>query len=76
MPELKLIHHVITWARARYGLARGDERGQELLQVVILTAILGAVAIAVGAVIVAKVMGAAEKIPGLTPVVTTTTLPW
>ena len=50
------------WARARFELSRSDERGMTT-ETVILIAIFAGLAIAAGAVIVAKVMNKANSIP-------------
>lgn len=50
------------WLRARYDLARTDERGEGVVQWVIIVAIVAALAIAVGAIIVAKVTTKANNI--------------
>ena len=53
----------IMWAlaKARIELARHDERG-EITEKVIIIAVFAALAIAVGAIVVAKVTGKAESI--------------
>jgi len=50
------------WLKARYHLARGDERGESVVQWVIIVAIVAALAIAVGAIIVSKVTTKANNI--------------
>jgi Flp pilus assembly pilin Flp len=53
---------LVAWLRARYDLAHDDERGIETIEWVIIAAIAAGLAIAVGAVIVSKVTGKANKI--------------
>ena len=53
---------LIGIVRSRLALARGNERG-EVTEKVIITAIFAALAIAVGAIIVAKVTTKANAIP-------------
>lgn len=53
---------LVVWLRARYEVAREDERGIETIEWVIIAAIAAGLAIAVGAVIVAKVTSKANKI--------------
>jgi uncharacterized Tic20 family protein len=53
---------LVVWLKARYEAAREDERGIETIEWVIIAAIAAGLAIAVGAVIVAKVTGKANKI--------------
>jgi hypothetical protein len=50
------------WARVGIDRVRRDERGMTT-ETVIITAILAALALAVGAIIVAKVTSKAESIP-------------
>jgi hypothetical protein len=50
------------WLKARIDLARHDERGEGVVQWVIIVAIVAALAIAVGAIIVAKVTAKANNI--------------
>jgi hypothetical protein len=50
------------WLRARIDLASGDERGESVVQWVIIVAVVAALAIAVGAIIVAKVTAKANNI--------------
>lgn len=61
MPELTLFHFVYTVAAQRLAAAGHDERG-EVTEKVILIAIFAALAIAVGAIIVAKVTAKANSI--------------
>jgi len=49
--------------RARLAAARRDERGSPTVETVIIAAIFAALAIAVGAIIVAKVTAKANSIP-------------
>jgi Flp pilus assembly pilin Flp len=51
-----------AWLRVRYDSAHRDERGIETIEWVIIAAIAAGLAIAVGAVIVAKVTGKANRI--------------
>jgi hypothetical protein len=53
---------MITWLRARWETARADERGMTT-ETVILIAIFAGLAIAAGAIIVAKVVSKAKSIP-------------
>ena len=53
---------LVVWFKARYQAARDDERGIETIEWVIIAAIAAGLAIAVGAVIVAKVTSKANKI--------------
>jgi hypothetical protein len=53
---------LFIWLRSRYDLAHGDERGIETIEWVIIAAIAAGLAIAVGAVIVAKVTAKANSI--------------
>jgi Flp pilus assembly pilin Flp len=52
----------VAWLRSRYYVAHDDERGIETIEWVIIAAIAAGLAIAVGAVIVAKVTSKANKI--------------
>jgi Flp pilus assembly pilin Flp len=52
----------VAWLRSRYYVARDDERGIETIEWVIIAAIAAGLAIAVGAVIVAKVTGKANRL--------------
>jgi hypothetical protein len=62
MPELIFIVHLWERAKVRLRDMRDDERG-EVTEKVILVAIFAALAIAVGAIIVAKVTDKANSIP-------------
>jgi Flp pilus assembly pilin Flp len=53
---------LVAWLQGRYYLARDDERGIETIEWVIIAAIAAGLAIAVGAVIVAKVTGKANRL--------------
>jgi hypothetical protein len=53
---------LLVWARVRWDEARADERGMTT-ETVILIAIFAGLAIAAGAIIVAKVIGKANSIP-------------
>jgi len=53
---------LLAWARARWGSARADQRGMTT-ETVILIAIFAGLAIAAGAIIVAKVISKANSIP-------------
>lgn len=58
-------HHVIalwTYVRTRFGVAGGWNETGSVVEKVILTAIFAALAIAVGAIIVAKVTAKANSI--------------
>ena len=61
MSELAVLHYLTTVAAHRLTIARRDERG-EVTEKVILIAIFAALAIAVGAIIVAKVTAKANSI--------------
>ena len=61
MVELTVIHTLIQLARDRWERARHDERG-EVTEKVIIVAIFAALAIAAGAIIVAKVTAKANAI--------------
>jgi hypothetical protein len=56
------IQVLTLWLKARYDLARADERGEGVVQWVIIVAIVAALAIAVGAIIVSKVTAKANNI--------------
>ena len=62
MESVQLIQMVTLWARVAVDRVRRDERGMTT-ETVIITAILAALALAVGAIIVAKVTSKAESIP-------------
>ena len=62
MNELVVIHTLMQFMRARWDLAKHDERG-EVTEKVIIVAIFAALAIAAGAIIVAKVTAKANAIP-------------
>ncbi|HSS08351.1 MAG TPA: hypothetical protein VLL25_00600 [Acidimicrobiales bacterium] len=57
-----LLLPTLTWLRARWETTRADERGMTT-ETVILIAIFAGLAIAAGAIIVAKVIGKAKSIP-------------
>ena len=61
-PELIAIDYLVTVLRSRLREARHDERGMTT-ETVIITAILAALALAAGAIIVAKVTNKANSIP-------------
>ena len=61
MNEIVYLHHLVRIATARWESARGDERG-EVTEKVILIAVFAALAIAVAAIIVAKVTAKANSI--------------
>ena len=61
MPELVYLHYLVTRLRAQFHEAAQDERG-EVMEKVIITAIFAALAIAVGAIIVARVTDKANSI--------------
>jgi Flp pilus assembly pilin Flp len=63
MPELTYLQALAGLLRARLGAALADERGSPTIEVVLLTAGLAALAIAVVAIIVAKVTRTANNIP-------------
>ena len=52
---------IVWWLRGRIALAQADDRG-EIVPWVIIVAVTAALAIAVGAIIVAKVTGKANTI--------------
>ena len=58
---MSLIPIIWAFAKARIELARHDERG-EIAEKVIIIAVFAALAIAVGAIVVAKVTSKAESI--------------
>ena len=62
MNELTFISVLVPILRARWDTARLDERG-EVTEKVIIVAIFAALAIAAGAIIVAKVTAKANSIP-------------
>ena len=62
MESVQLIQMLTLWARVAVDRVRRDERGMTT-ETVIITAILAALALAVGAIIVAKVTSKAESIP-------------
>jgi hypothetical protein len=66
MIELTVMSTFIRLLRARWAAARNDERG-EVTEKVIIVAIFAALAIAAGAIIVAKVTTKAESIPTGSP---------
>ena len=57
-----LVLPMIAWLRARWETDRADQRGMTT-ETVILIAIFAGLAIAAGAIIVAKVIGKAKSIP-------------
>lgn len=61
MNEFVYLHHLVRIAIARWESGRGDERG-EVTEKVILIAVFAALAIAVAAIIVAKVTAKANSI--------------
>ena len=62
MNELAIIHIFMQVIRSRWKLIEHDERG-EVTEKVIIVAIFAALAIAAGAIIVAKVTTKANAIP-------------
>ncbi|MDQ3643442.1 MAG: hypothetical protein M3450_18730 [Actinomycetota bacterium] len=62
MPETILIRYLVAMARQQIVAVKSDERG-EITEKVIITAVFAALAIAVGAIIVAKVTEKANSIP-------------
>lgn len=62
MSEVVMIQYLVVLARHRVALTRADQRG-EITEKVIITAIFAALALAVGAIIVAKVTNKANSIP-------------
>lgn len=61
MSDLELLKTMITYARCVAERSRKDERG-EVTEKVLITAIFAALALAAGAIIVAKVMSKANSI--------------
>jgi hypothetical protein len=59
---MQLVQVLLEWARARWDAARADHAGMTT-ETVILIAIFAGLAIAAGAIIVAKVIGKANSIP-------------
>ena len=59
---MELLLPVLWWARARWDTVRHDQRGMTT-ETVILIAIFAGLAIAAGAIIVAKVVSKAKSIP-------------
>jgi hypothetical protein len=66
MPELVYLHYLVTRLRSQLSQVAHDERG-EVMEKVIITAIFAALAIAVGAIIVARVTDKANSIQTGTP---------
>ncbi len=62
IPEVVIIQYLYTVARQRLADMRLDERG-EITEKVIITAVFAGLAIAAGAIIVAKVTAKANDIP-------------
>jgi hypothetical protein len=62
LPELVYFNHLVRMLRQRIAEVRHDERGMTT-ETVIITAVLAALALAVGAIIVAKVTSKANSIP-------------
>ena len=62
MPELILMQ-ALDILRARLAVVRADERGSPTVETVLITAGLAALAVAIVAIIVAKVTGTAKNIP-------------
>lgn len=62
IPELLALQYLTAVLRCRLADLRGSERG-EVTEKVIITAVFAALAIAVGAIIVAKVTTKANSIP-------------
>ena len=62
MSELTFIHTAMQLLRSRWEMLKHDERG-EVTEKVIIVAIFAALAIAAGAIIVAKVTAKANAIP-------------
>lgn len=62
MGEFAVIQTLMHFMRARWEQAKHDERG-EVTEKVIIVAIFAALAIAAGAIIVAKVTAKANSIP-------------
>ena len=63
MSTIQLIQMLTVWARVEIGKQRQDQRGAMTTETVIIVAIMAALALAVGAIIVAKVTSKAESIP-------------
>lgn len=63
MPDIMFVQALWGLVRARLARARVDERGSPTVETVLITAGLAALAIAVVAIIVAKVTGTANNIP-------------
>jgi len=63
MAELAVLQSVIILLRARLAAARHDEAGSPTIETVLIAAGLAAAAIAVVAIIVAKVTSKANSIP-------------
>jgi hypothetical protein len=59
---MQLLQVLLEWARVRWETARADQAGMTT-ETVILIAIFAGLAIAAGAIIVAKVIGKANSIP-------------
>jgi hypothetical protein len=59
---MELLLPMLWWARSRWEVARRDQHGMTT-ETVILIAIFAGLAIAAGAIIVAKVIGKARSIP-------------
>jgi hypothetical protein len=59
---MELLLPLFWWARSRWESARQDQQGMTT-ETVILIAIFAGLAIAAGAIIVAKVIGKARSIP-------------
>ena len=66
MPELAYLNYLVIRLRAQLAKVERDERG-EVMEKVIITAIFAALAIAVGAIIVARVTDKANSIKTGTP---------
>jgi hypothetical protein len=66
MPEIVYLQYLITRMRAQLQDVARDEQG-EVMEKVIITAIFAALAIAVGAIIVARVTDKANSIQTGTP---------
>ena len=62
MPELLILQTAIRVLRERWTAAKHDDRG-EVTEKVIIVAIFAALALAAGAIIVAKVTAKAHSIP-------------
>jgi hypothetical protein len=59
---MQLVQVLLDWARLRWDAARADQKGMTT-ETVILIAIFAGLAIAAGAIIVAKVISKANSIP-------------